>query len=97
MPDEIETRIGDAIRQWRIDVGYSQAEVAARASLSRDAVAALEAGAGSRLETLIRILRAIGRLDALDELTPRTGLSPIEQLEAQLRARAPRRARRRTA
>jgi len=93
--DELEARIGAAIRQWRIDAGLSQDELAERASLSRSAIQQLEGGGGSRLETLVRVLRSLGRTDALDALAPRVGPSPIEQLAAQRRAdrrttRAPR-------
>ncbi len=99
MNEEIEERIGAAVRQWRIDAGLSQDELAERASLSRTAIKRLEAGLGTRLESLIRALLALGRIDALDALTPRTGPSPIEQLVAQRRAgrsatRAPRVGRR---
>lgn len=83
---DVEQRIGLTVRQWRIDAGLSQDELADRASLSRSAIQKLEAGRGSRLETLIRVLRALGRIDALDTLSPRTGPSPIEQLAAQRRA-----------
>lgn len=84
--DETERRIGRAVRQWRIDAGLSQEELADRASLSRSAVQKVEGGHGSRLETLIRVLRALERTDALDALTPRVGPSPIEQLAATRRA-----------
>jgi len=99
MNEEVEERIGAALRQWRIDAGLSQDELADRASLSRSAIQAIETGRGSRLETLIRVLRALGREDVLDALTPRTGPSPLEQLAAQRRAgrgatRAPRVGRR---
>jgi len=83
---EIEERIGAAIRQWRIDAGLSQDELAERASLSRSAIQGLEAGRGSRLATLIRVLRCLERADALDALRPRTGPSPLERLAAERRA-----------
>ncbi len=94
-PDAIELRLGTAVRQWRIDAGYSQEELAERASLSRSAVQSVETGQGTRLETLIRILGALDRTDALDAFTPREGPSPIELLAAQRRSersarRAPR-------
>jgi len=98
-PTELEQRVGTTLRQWRIDAGLSQDELAARASLSRSAVQAIELGRGTRLDTLIRVLRALGRADALDAFTPRTGPSPIERLAAERRAartevRAPRARRR---
>ena len=83
--EDAETRIGLAVRQWRIDAGLSQDELAARASLSRSAIQQLEGAQGSRLETLIRVLRSLGRLDALDALAPRTGPSPIELLAEERR------------
>ena len=92
-PDDVEARIGRALRQLRIDAGYSQDELARRASLSRSAVQNLETGSGARLETLVRVLRALDALEMLDMLTPREGPSPIEQLRARQRAervRAPR-------
>jgi transcriptional regulator with XRE-family HTH domain len=83
---EIEERIGSTIRQWRIDAGLSQDELAERASLSRSAIQGLEAGRGSRLATLIRALRCLDRSDALAALTPRQGPSPLERLAAERRA-----------
>lgn len=89
--DALERRLGSAVRRWRIDAGYSQAELAARAGLSRSAVAALETGGGSRLTSLIRVLRALGRSDALDALTPDEEPSPMELLAAERRAQRQRR------
>ena len=86
--DQIESRIGRAIRDLRIDAGYSQDELADRTSLSRSAIQGLESGAGSRLATVIRVLRALDRLDVLDDLTPRSGPTPMELLRAERRGRA---------
>lgn len=84
--DAIESRVGRAVRQLRLDAGLSQDELADRTSLSRSAIQGLETGAGSRLATLIRVLRGLDRLDVLDDLTPRTGPTPMELLQAQRRA-----------
>jgi transcriptional regulator with XRE-family HTH domain len=91
---ETEVRVGAAIRQMRLDAGFDQVELATRANISRSAVQALEAGSGSRLRTLISVLRALDRLDALDSLTPAAGPSPLELLAAaRLKARTPQRHR----
>ncbi len=86
--EEVEDAIGRSMRQWRIDAGYSQEELGARAGVSRSAVRSLESGRGSRIQTLVRVLSALGRLDALASLRPREGLSPIEALAAQRSAAA---------
>ena len=83
---EREAAIGLALRRWRIEVGLSQTEVAERAGLSRSAVQGLERGTGSRLASLLAVLRAIGRDDAIDALTADEQPSPIELLAAQRRA-----------
>ena len=44
IPDEIEARLGMAVRQWRVDAGYSQEELAERAGLSVNGISALERG-----------------------------------------------------
>jgi len=97
--EDIEARIGAAVRQWRIDAGLSQDDLAERASLSRSAIQGIETGRGSRVETLIRVLRALDRTDVLDPISPRTSPSPLEQLAAARRAarttRSPRVGRRR--
>ena len=94
---ETEVRLGAAIRQFRLDAGFDQVELATRANISRSAVQALEAGSGSRLRTLVSTLRALNRLDALDSLTPAAGPSPLELLaQARRNARVPQRHRKRS-
>lgn len=83
---EREAAIGQTVRRWRIEAGLSQTEVADRAGLSRSAVQGLERGTGSRLASLLAVLRAIGRDDAVDALMVDDGPTPIELLAAQRRA-----------
>jgi transcriptional regulator with XRE-family HTH domain len=92
--EEIEARIGASIRQMRLDAGFDQVELATRANISRSAIQAIEAGSGSRLRTLISALRALDRLDVLDNLMPASGPSPLELLAAsRRRAKTPQRHR----
>jgi len=83
---EWEQQVGDAIRQLRIAHGYDQIELAERANLSRSAVQSLERGTGSRLRTVLAVLRALDRLDALDSIMPDTEPSPLEVLALSRRA-----------
>ena len=88
-----EQKIGDAIRHTRINAGYNQVELAERANLSRSTVQALEQGDGTRLRTLVAVLRALGRLDLFDSLLPQTGPTPLELLAESRRTTTPQRVR----
>ncbi|MHB1172348.1 MAG: helix-turn-helix transcriptional regulator [Lacisediminihabitans sp.] len=91
---EWEGRIGNAVRQLRIESGFGQVELAERADVSRSAVQALENGSSTRLRTLLSVLRALNRTDALDGIMPPDGPSPLEALaEARRRAKKPQRYR----
>lgn len=55
------SRIGRALRSARQDTGMTQAELAAAAAVSREAVSLLENGQrGARVETLNAILFSLG-------------------------------------
>lgn len=90
-----EQRIGDALRRARIDAGYDQVELAERANVSRSTVQALERGDGSRLRSLLSVLRALDRLDVFEALMPDPGPTPLELLAETRRAATPQRVRRR--
>ncbi len=90
---EWEKLVGDAVRHMRITEGYDQIELAERANLSRSAVQSLERGTGSRLRTLLAVLRALDRMDAVADLTPDDDPSPLEVLAEVRRAAKPQRAR----
>lgn len=95
-PEEWEHRIGDQVRRARLLDDIDQAGLAARANVSLSALANLEHGRGSRLLTLIRVCRALGRDDWLGELEPKPDVSPVALARARDRLREPRRASNRT-
>ena len=66
----IQSRIGAAVVAWRIEESLDQQELADRAGVHRRTVSNLERGHGATLETLTRVLDALGRSDVLDLLTP---------------------------
>jgi transcriptional regulator with XRE-family HTH domain len=67
---DLEAQFGARVRQVRRDQGLSQVELARLANVSRSAVVNLEAGAGSSLATLVKVLDALGRSDWLLTLEP---------------------------
>jgi len=92
--DELKTQLGLELRQLRLRQNLDQRELAARAGVGWNAVKRLEAGKGATVESLVRVLRALGRADWLNTLAPAVSISPLQMVEA--RTQAPRqRARKR--
>lgn len=96
---EILAELGRRFRACRLRKNISQAELARRARLSRATVQLIEDGADTRLGTIVRVMRVLGLLDALESLLPveATAPSPLERLAAgdKQRKRARRTGRRR--
>lgn len=91
---EILEEIGRRLREYRLQQNVAQAEIAERAELSPTTVKNAERGRDPRLSTLIRILRVLGRLEALDAFLPPPRVSPLAVLRTagkpRERARRPR-------
>jgi len=85
--------ISDAIRGWRRLRGLTQTQLADRSGVSRDTITRLEGGDGGvSVETLLRVLRALGILDSMPEaLDPHRSdigrLRSDEQLPQRVRPR----------
>lgn len=91
-PDEIQAAIGERMKRLRLDRKLTQIDAAAKAGVSRRSLQKLESGAGSTLDTYVRVLKALGQLDTLDLLAPKPTVSPMELLDTgRPRQRAPRR------
>ena len=82
--------LGARIQRERLNRNLTQTELAGRAGIAPRTVRYLEAGRQMTVETLIRILRALDRLDSLEFFLPETGLSPIQlaKLKGRERKRA---------
>lgn len=91
---EFERLLGTQVRRLRIDAELTQAELADRADLSNATIHKLEAGKGSTLTTLIRVLRVLDATDWLTELAPDPGPSPLQLLRDAKRQRPRQRVRR---
>jgi transcriptional regulator with XRE-family HTH domain len=90
---EREELLGSRLRELRLLKNLDQKSLAERAGLSLNAVKHLESGKGARVNSLIKVLRALERTDWLDTLAPIVSISPIQMLKRG--SREPRRARRR--
>ncbi len=86
--------LGERLARTRLERNLSQERLAIEAGVSKATVERLEAGEPVKSTSLIRVLRALGRLEAFDQLLPEPLPSPIERIRLQgrrrRRARSPR-------
>ncbi|KQM79980.1 DNA-binding protein [Xylophilus sp. Leaf220] len=91
--DEVLQTVGDRLRVHRLAQAMSQQELASTAGLSQGAVRQLERNGQSSLDTLVRVVQALGLVGELDDLfvPRRQSIAQMDQAEAAgLRQRAPR-------
>jgi len=82
--------LGERLRRERLNQNITQVVLARHAGLSRKVVQNLENGAGCTLGAFIKILRTLGKLEAVDAFLPDPGISPIQlaRLKGFVRQRA---------
>jgi transcriptional regulator with XRE-family HTH domain len=90
---ELEQLLGSRLRELRLLKNVDQKSLAERAGVSLNALKHLESGKGARVNSLVKVLRALERVEWLDTLAPLVSISPIQMLKRE--SREPRRARRR--
>ncbi|HSQ75764.1 MAG TPA: helix-turn-helix transcriptional regulator [Bacteroidota bacterium] len=69
--------IGERVRTERLNQNRTQLDVAKHSGVGLNVIKRLENGRGCTLSSLVRILRALGKLDHLDMFLPEPGISPI--------------------
>jgi transcriptional regulator with XRE-family HTH domain len=79
-PDELQAVLGKQLQELRIAKNLDQVTTAEKAGISEKALRNLEAGRGSSIETLVRVLKALDSLDGLSLLAPRPSISPMALL-----------------
>ena len=79
-PSEMERDLGEQIRTERLRKNMTMKVLATEAGISEQTLRSLEEGSGSRVETLIRVVRALGKTSWLDSFKPRVSISPMQML-----------------
>jgi len=85
--DATLAELGRRFAEARIARGMTQAELAEAAGVSKRTVERLEDGGSTQLGNLVRCLRALGSLEALERLMPETPPNPIDLLARRQRRR----------
>ncbi len=70
--------LGARLAAYRLSRNLRQGDVASHAGVSRGVVARLEAGEGGTIDSLIRVLKAMGLEERLSTLVPDARLSPLD-------------------
>ncbi len=79
--------LGRRLAQRRIELQFTQADLAEQAGVSKRTVERIEAGATTQLSTFIRILRVLELLDRLETLVPEVGPRPMDLINLKGKAR----------
>ena len=90
--DEVLREIGERLRRYRLQQNRKLDELASAAGVGLRTAARAEAGERPTLATVVKLLRALGRLDSLDAFLPEPPVSPIQmaRLAGKVRERASR-------
>jgi transcriptional regulator with XRE-family HTH domain len=76
--EEILRELGQRMARYRLQQNRTLADVAAAAGVGVRTAIRAEAGERPTLETIVRLLRALGRLDALNAFLPVPLVSPLQ-------------------
>ena len=79
--------IGGRLERRRIDAGLTQAQLAEEAGISKRTVERIEAGHSTDFVMLLRVLRVLKLLEALDQFVSDLPQSPLMLLKGRGRAR----------
>lgn len=75
------------LKKTRIEQKLSQQQLATNAGISRSTLSLIERGTAPSMDTLIKLLRALGRLDLFNEFKYIPKKSPLEAAEQDLNER----------
>jgi transcriptional regulator with XRE-family HTH domain len=78
--EELEAALGEQIQKIRLAKNLDQKSVAERAGISVRALRNLEAGRGSTIQTLVRVLKALDKTDLIVSLYTAPSINPMELL-----------------
>lgn len=76
--DEWQAILGGNIRNLRVQKNIDQKELAAQSGASLTAIRRLETGKTTTTETLISVLRTLGKTDWLLALAPPVDINPLQ-------------------
>ena len=77
-PDELEIALGEQLRAERLRQNLTMHDIALRAGISEQTLRSLENGSGGRLNSFIRVMKALGKEEWLCTFLPTVRISPMD-------------------
>ncbi len=78
--EKVLDALGRRVECLRLDRNWTQGQLAREAGVSRPTVERMEAGASTSMTSFVRVLRALGRLEALENVLPVPDVRPMDVL-----------------
>jgi transcriptional regulator with XRE-family HTH domain len=86
--EDLQVSLGEQLQALRLAKNLDQRTTAEKAGISEKALRNLEAGRGSTVESLIRVLKALDSLEGIELLAPKPTINPLSLLrDAKVRQR----------
>ncbi|WP_408637139.1 helix-turn-helix domain-containing protein [Pseudosulfitobacter koreensis] len=76
--DILAKDLGERLARFRLSRNLRQVDLAEQSGISRGAIARIEAGEGGTVDSLLRIMQALGLEDRVEMLLPDASLSPLD-------------------
>jgi transcriptional regulator with XRE-family HTH domain len=83
--DAVLEELGRRLARQRLERNWTQAQMAAEAGLGQATVQRAERGESVQMTSMVKLLRTLGLLGALDAAVPESIVLPIAQLEREQR------------
>jgi transcriptional regulator with XRE-family HTH domain len=80
--EECEATLGRQLRDLRLRQNVDQRQLAEQAGVALNVIKNLEAGKGATVKSLVKVLRALGRVEWMDTLAPAVSISPLQMLKS---------------
>jgi transcriptional regulator with XRE-family HTH domain len=78
--EAIQKHVGERVKQLRLRKNLTQDQLAKDSGVGKSTIERFEKGHSIQLNSFIRILRSVGKLDELIDLIPDQTASPMEML-----------------
>lgn len=92
--EDLELSLGESIKALRLQKNIDRQTLCNMAGISMNALKHLETGTGARVKTLLLVIRALDRIEWLENLSPQISINPLHTVRNKpQRLRASRRPR----